>query len=388
MKLRPKFLLLCFFAASRWPVAAQTQAAPTTATPVPTAAPTTAPTPGATQSPITAPNTQVPAATPSPLLPRDNQPASASPSAQNQQFENPNQVLPGPPLAPIGAPNVPAEVASSSPVGPLVAPTPTPVPADPEDGDIQSGDEGSLDTYSLDLPGGFIAESERGLLISQGPVTLRYGEFSVRGDRGIINENNNRRIATLAGNLTATVRGQVFTGRSLTFDLDTGRWTLSSLAATFPPEVFPPGAVLEPIYLRDASVTGRDDIFGGQDFKLSSCDRNHYYIQSQRLDFYRTPGGQPSRIVLRRNAIYLLGRRIVPLPNYVISLLGSQTRRQPLQATFGQNTTDGYFVRSLLDLRATAGFSDSLLIDALQRRGLGLGFQRQYAATAGILSLY
>lgn len=227
---------------------------------------------------------------------------------------------------------------------------------------------------------------ERGIALAPNGAIFRYREFTVRGDRGLVDYNTNR--ATLAGNLTVTVRGQVFQGRSLVFDLDAGRWTLSSLGTTFPPEVFPPGSVLEPIFVRDGTVTGDYDTLSGQDFKFTSCERDHYYIKSRKLEFYRTPGGEPSRIVLRKNAIYVLGRRILPLPVYVISLLGSRTRRQPLQATFGQNAIDGFFTRSLYDLRATPKLTDSILLDALQKRGLGLGFQREYAAAGGILYLY
>jgi hypothetical protein len=231
-----------------------------------------------------------------------------------------------------------------------------------------------------------IYDMERGLILAQENVLIRYGEFIVTGDRGIVDNNTNR--ASVAGNLTVKVRGRTFYGKSLVLDIDSGRWTLSSLSTTFPPETFPPGTVLEPLYLTDGTVQGDFDKVGGRDFRISSCDRGHYYIKSKRIDFYRTGNGDPSRIVLRRNAVYLFGRRILPLPIYVIDLIGANVRRQPLQATFGQNTTDGYFVKTLYNMRATPTLTDSLLVDALQRRGLGLGFQRQYAIGGGLLYLY
>ncbi len=254
---------------------------------------------------------------------------------------------------------------------------------------MENGVEEPGGDYSLETPQGgadVVYDMERGLALAPNGAIFRYREFTVRGDRGVVDFNTNR--AILNGNLTVTARGQTFKGNSLTFNIDTGKWSLSSLGITFPPEFFPPGSVLEPIYVRDGTVSGQGDTASGQDFKISSCDRDHYYIKSKKLEFYRNRGGDPSRIVLRRNAIYILGRRIVPLPVYVISLLGANARRQPLQATFGQNSVDGFFARTLYDLRATPRFSESLLIDTLQKRGLGLGFQRQYAATAGLLYLY
>jgi hypothetical protein len=94
-------------------------------------------------------------------------------------------------------------------------------------------------------------------------------------------------------------------------------------------------------------VQGQAEEARGENFKFSSCDRDHYYLRSNRLEFYRTPGGEPAKIVLRQNALFVLGRRVVPLPVYVISLLGQRSRRQPLQTTAGQNAIDGFFVRTL-----------------------------------------
>ena len=387
-------LLLLFICAT--PIFAQ--APISTPAPTPTVTPTISPTP----APITNPNTDVPDAPPLPGPPIENQPASVDPADQNRQFEDPNRVLPAPPIAGIGTPPNESQIVSNTPQGapiPTATPNPNPnatplpdsIPATlplplPGEGDVTGGVETPGGDFSLEAPDGVIYDMERGLALAQSAVTFRYREFTVRGDRGVIDYNTNR--ATLAGNLTVTVRGQTFRGKSLSFDLDSGRWTLSSLAITFPPEFFPPGTVLEPIYVRDGTVTGDFDTVGGEDFKVSSCDRDHYFIKSKKIEFYRTPGGEPSRIVLRRNAVFLLGRKILPLPVYVISLLGANTRRQPLQGTFGQNSIDGFFARGLYDLRATPKFSDALLIDALQKRGLGLGFQRQYAATAGLVYLY
>ncbi|HEX9996825.1 MAG TPA: hypothetical protein VGB45_06760 [Abditibacterium sp.] len=408
------FLLLLLLAVCAAPIFAQT--APTTSptsspTSSPAVTPTASPTVSPTPAPITNPKTDVPDAPALPGAPIENQPASVDPGDQNRQFEDPNRVLPAPPIAGVATPPADSQIASSTPLGPPIptappvvtapggAPNPNapplpnsggdgpsaPLPL-PGEGDVASGAETPGGNFSLEAPDGVVYDMERGLALAQGTVTFRYREFIVRGDRGVIDYNTNR--ATLAGNLTVNVRGQTFRGKSLVFDLDSGRWTLSSLAITFPPEFFPPGTVLEPIYVRDGTVTGDFDTVGGQDFKVSSCDRDHYFIKSKKIEFYRTPGGEPSRIVLRRNAVFLLGRKILPLPVYVISLLGANTRRQPLQTTFGQNSVDGFFARGLYDLRATPKISDSLLIDALQKRGLGLGFQRQYAATAGILYLY
>ena len=332
----------------------------------PTAQPT--PRPSETPSPATLP--PVVPAPPTTLAPDTFQPVTG--------LADPNRVVAPAPLA------VPTPTPEPRPT---VTPAPIETPA-PDAGDV-SGSEEPGSNFSLDAPGGLIYDQERGVALAQGKVTFRYRELTVQGDRGVVDYNTNR--AILTGNLTVTARSgdqsQTFQGKSLIFNLDTGKWILSQLSAEFPPELFPEGTVLAPLFLLDGKVQGQGDQGRGEDFRFSSCDRGHYYLRSNRLDFYRLPNGDPERIVLRKNALFVFGRKILPLPVYAISLLGQRSRRQPLQTTAGQNAVDGYFVRSLYDLRATPKLTDSILADALSKRGLGLGFQRELVG-GGLLYLY
>ena len=358
-------------------------------------------------APVTAPQVPAPAAPPRDL------PIVSPPSQPNTQLENPDAVTPPAPLVgatvppktgeatgPDGGPvgsdkgiDVPLPAGAATPttpgeipdVLPPLAPEFTQIPSSP-DTDIASGQEVPSLLYSLESPAGAVYDPERNLTISLGKTTFTYRDFSVTGDRGVIDENTKR--ATLAGNLEVSARGQTFQGQSLTFDLRTGRWLLSSVAKTFPPELFPPGTVLEPLYVRDGRVLGQGDSGIGENFKFTSCDRDHYYLRSNRIEFYRDPSGQPQRLVLRKNALYVLGQKILPLPVYVISLVaGAGSRRSPVNATVGQNDVDGFFVRSFYDVTASAKYTNSVLLDALQKRGLGLGLQ-QLDAAGGVLYAY
>jgi hypothetical protein len=253
-------------------------------------------------------------------------------------------------------------------------------------GSPQTGQEEPGGNFSLTSPDGVIYDMERGLAFAQRNVEFTYREFKVKGDRGVVDYTKNE--ATLTGNLTVTVRGQVLRGRTLTFNLDSGQWVLSQIETEFPPDLFPPGSVLEPIYVSNGTVTGQDDEVRGNDFRFSSCDRDHYYVQSKRLDFYRDAQGEPDRIVLKKNKLYVLGKAVAPLPVYVVALQGARSRRVGLQPIVGQNVIDGYFVKTVYDLAANEKKTDSLLIDAMQKRGLGLGFQRELAKGAGLFYLY
>ncbi len=354
-------------------------------------------------APITAPQTPAPDAPPRDL------PIESPPSQPNTQLENPNAIVPPAPLADVTV-VPPANIATNAEGGPLSsdqginvplpnAATPdvaapgegepaTPdltIPSSPET-DIATGDEGADGNFNIEAPDGLIYDPERKITVSRGKTTFSYRDFSVTGDRAILDDNTRR--ATLAGNLQVTVRGQSFQGQSLTFDLDTGRWLLSSVGKTFPPELFPPGTVLEPLYIRDGRVLGQGDQGIGENFKFTSCERDHYYIKSNRIEFYRDKNGQPRRLVARKNALYVLGRKILPLPVYVIGLVtGAASRRSPVNATFGQNDVDGIFVRSFYDISANNKYTNSVLLDALQKRGLGVGLQ-QLDAAGGVLYAY
>lgn len=322
-----------------------------------------------------------------PPAPAKIQPDSSGPV---HGFADPNRVIEPPPV--VAAPtSLPAPTAAPTPsITPTPAPTPDGTGGDGTGGvgDI-TGEEVPGGDFSLEAPNGVVYDGERGLALAEGNVVFRYRNFTVRGQRGVVDYNTNT--ATLTGDLTVNAqaggRSQTFTGKSIIFNLNTGKWTLSQLQATFPPQLFPPGAVLAPLYETAGTAIGQGENVRGENFRFSSCDREHYYLRSNRIDFYRLPSGQPQRIVLRKNALFILGRKIIPLPVYSISLLGQRSRRQPLQTTFGQNDYDGFFAKTLYDLRASPKATDSLLVDALSKRGLGLGLQRELVG-GGLLYLY
>lgn len=234
--------------------------------------------------------------------------------------------------------------------------------------------------------GDIVYDFERGIAVIRGPVTLNYRAFALRADRGRIDFNS--RLATLSGNLRVSARNDTYSGQTLIFNIDTGHWELSQVGTKYPPEAFPTGTVLEPIYVHGATVTGKEEEVEGSEFRFTSCDRDHYFIEAKHLEFYADKSEQPDRIVLRHNAFYVFHQKVLPLPVYVISLKGGRSRRVGLQPTFGQNAVDGFFVRSLYDLNANRRFTDSVLIDALQKRGLGLGLQRELAHGLGLFYIY
>lgn len=254
---------------------------------------------------------------------------------------------------------------------------------------VIAGQEAPGGNYSLESPN-LIEDRNKGIAVARGDLIFRYRELEVRGRRGVIDYNTN--MATLSDNLTVTARvgnaTRVFKGQSLQFNLDSGAWTLGQIRATFPPDTFPPGSVLEPLFIRNGQVTGSNEDATGSDFDFTTCERGHYHLRSGRLDFARDANGRPRRIALKRNALYVFGNKILPLPNYVIGLQAERSRRYGLQPTVGQNSFDGFFVKTLYDLAATNTRSDSLLIDVLQKRGLGLGLQRELASGAGLFYLY
>ncbi len=378
MHLRPLFFAL----ALAIPAHAQETAAPATETPPETAPAADAPSPTA----------KIETTTPTTRTSENNRAIPVAPETQAGSIEL-DAPLPSVNTSTV-QPNLDAsDTASQTVLTPFgaqnLAPAPVvpTVPAAP--GDV-SGQEARGGDFKLAAPNGVIYDGERGIAFAQKDVTFSYREFTVRGQRGVIDYNSNT--AILSDNLTVTARlgsvMQTFTGQSLRFNLVTGEWTLSQIRATFPPEFFPPGEVLEPLYIRDGQVVGQDENAKGENFSFSSCDRDHYYLRSKSITFRRDENGNPQRIALKKNALYVFGRKLLPIPSFVINLQGQRSRSSALQPTFGQNSFDGFFAKTIYGLAETSRRTDSLLIDALQKRGLGLGIQRELANGAGLFYLY
>jgi hypothetical protein len=137
----------------------------------------------------------------------------------------PNASTNAPATVPTPAPTVPAP---NVPIPDAPIPDTPPIP-----GDV-SGVEPPGGNFSLtvdDPNKDIIYDMERGLAYAESPVTFRYREFIVRGQRGLVDYNTNT--ATLSGNLTVLVPAtpqsapRTFTGNVLSFNLDTGAWRLS-----------------------------------------------------------------------------------------------------------------------------------------------------------------
>ncbi len=343
------------------------------------------------------------------------EPPPVAPTVENLPPATDTPVAPRPPIvevppgqeAPPLFPPPPVQVIPPGGKAPVVAPTPqstaspenipappstaapgeeTPTSPEDENGIVTSDAETPGGRYSIEAPGGVVYDQARGIAAARGQVTFRYRDFEVTGDRGIVDYNTNK--ATLAGNLKVRVRGRTFDGETLVFDLTEGTWVLSQLTTIFPPSVFPPGTVLSPIYAQALSVTGDAENVRGTNLKVSSCDRDDYYFISKRLEFFRDANGEPDRVVLKKNFLYILGKKILPIPVFVIALNGSRSRRVGLLPTFGQNDFDGFFAKTVYDLSANQRRTDTLLFDVLQKRGLGLGLQRELSKGAGLAYLY
>lgn len=313
-----------------------------------------------------------------------------SPAPPQTQMPQPSVSAPLPSVnaSTINAPQVDQGITRP---GPETLPSSIGVPGDAGK-TVASGEEAPSRDFGITSNTPVLMDDDRGIMLAQGRTTLRYGAFTATGKRAVINTKSSPQTATLSDDLTVVARvngrEQTFRGESLSFNLDTGRWELSDIRATFPKELFPPGQVLAPLFLRDGRVFGTDEDTGGSDFKFSSCDKDHYDLQSREINFYRDEGGRPDRIALKHNALYVFGRKVLPLPNLVIPLQGRTSRRTFLQPQFGRNPIDGFFAKTVYDLSANSKRSDSLLIDALQKRGLGLGLQRELAGGAGLFYLY
>ncbi len=96
---------------------------------------------------------------------------------------------------------------------------------------------------------------EGGKLVAEGGVTVRTPDLTITSDRVIIDES--RKWAEFTGNVSAQSQTSHSTAASLHINLDSEEWSITGGRTTVEPEFFQPGQVLEPLFLRAKSATGK-----------------------------------------------------------------------------------------------------------------------------------
>ncbi len=265
------------------------------------------------------------------------------------------------PEVPVPGGRVPSPVAPSlPPSGYVPPPQPPPVTELPSD--------------FMELEGEVRTTFENGVPVhsTADNVTIRYKDFVITGKHAEVDYRTN--IAVVEGNVVVRTGVEEARGESVTVNLRTREWTVSTAATTITPE-YARGWLRAPVFVQGQRLEGlgqrQIDAFG---VETTTCNlaTPHYEFVSRSLTVYPN-----NKIILRHVTMYALGRRLFTIPRFVVPL--REIERNPrVVPNVGQSQEEGYFLKtaySWLGTRSQAGF---ILLDLMSRKGIGKGLRHSW----------
>ena len=332
-------------------LAAPAEGQPPPATPPPVASPTT---PGTTAPGAAPPLPPVPQTTP------ENTEPGISPATPGLNLDAPPPETTLPPV-----PLVPEPGAETAP------------PAEPE------GPVDERNVLILESADSATISGDR-LVAAAGNVRLRYRGYRIRADRATFDDN--RRIATFEGNVLLETGQLSVPSDFLSLNLRTREFSLRGGQTVVAPALVGPN-LLQPLRLSGDTLTrvGRDLVATGG--FLTTCDFPHPHF---RIGFRKLTVIPNRRLALRDAGLYFGERRVLRL-RYLSLPITERRLRYSYLPEVGRTEEEGFFVKTVLSYALSESLPGLLHVDAMQKKGLGLGFDQTYEfgkAAAGTLLLY
>lgn len=210
-----------------------------------------------------------------------------------------------------------------------------------------------------------------------GEVTAEFEETLVRADELTYTEQT--RTVVARGNVSIRLEdGNTYWGNALEYNVGVAppQWRFVDVTVEFPPAYI--GApVIAPVYVNSQELSGLPSGLRATNAHVTTCDlvRPHYEVVSRRVDIY--PG---DKLIARDNDFYVLGRRILHVPYFFLSL---QQRRTPIVPEVGRNDFEGYYSRFLYQYVLSPNQLGGIRLDLTEKRGIGLGVDHFYAVPQG-----
>ncbi len=157
------------------------------------------------------------------------------------------------------------------------------------------------------------------------------------------------------------------------------RWTLLDGRAELKP-AFTENRLLESLYLQGVRLEGVENRVHAEQCTATTCglDHPHFHWSAETLD--ATAG---DRAILRKVRLRILGRTVLTLPYVVVPLREDDTSPLP-DAGFSEE--EGFYLRYAVAYLLAQGALGNARFDLMQKRGLGVNLQQNYAR--GDLNLY
>ncbi len=168
-------------------------------------------------------------------------------------------------------------------------------------------------------------------------------------------------------------------GAELLLNTRARRWTLLEGKAELKP-AFTQNRLLESLYLQSARLEGVENRVHAEQCRATTCNKEHphFHWSAETLD--ATAG---ERAILRNVRLRILGRTVLTLPYVVVPLRDETTSTLP-DAGFSEE--EGFYLRYAIAYLLAQGALGNARFDLMQKRGLGINLQQNYAR--GDLNLY
>lgn len=169
-------------------------------------------------------------------------------------------------------------------------------------------------------------------------------------------------------------------GTELLLNVETNRWVLRAGRATLQP-AFTNNRLLEPLYLQGDQLNGQEHLVEGTQLHATTCNLPHPHFEWEARTLSAEEG---RRATLRKVRLRVFGRTLLRVP-YVVVPLRETGDASPLPDV-GYTDLEGWYLRYALAYLILKDHPGTARVDLMQRRGLGLSINQDYAQ--GQLNLY
>jgi len=168
-------------------------------------------------------------------------------------------------------------------------------------------------------------------------------------------------------------------GNELTLYTRERRWTLLNGSAELKP-AFTENRLLQSLYLHGARLEGTENRVHAESCTATTCDLDHPHFHWSARTVDAIAG---ERALLRDVRLRILGRTVLSVPYVAVPLRDGDPSTLP---DAGFTEEEGFYLRYAIAYLLAQGALGSTRFDLMQKRGLGVNLQQNYAR--GDLNLY
>jgi len=289
--------------------------------------------------------------------------------------------------------SLPVEPASRPPSTTPMPPGQVPSPVAPAKPEAVPPTESAGATAAL--PAGFVEvkgdtvkttmeDGQPLLSIADGNVTVHYKDVVATADHARV--DHAAELAEFAGSVVLRMGAQEARGSRINYNMRTREWSGTDAIATILPESAK-GFLSAPLFAEAKRISGqgnREVHAFDSDTTTCSLDHPHYNFTSRSMALYPN-----DKVVFRDVSMYVLGHKRLSMSRLVIPIKDIQ-KNSSILPRFGQSAEEGVFAKLAYPYLGTKSQSGLILLDLMQRKGVGKGVQHSYkfANAVGSVQLY